>query len=40
MKVRKIGKSYKVVSNYRMPHVKHCSFKVLALSASGNEVRL
>ena len=28
MKVRKIGKSYKVVTNYRMPLVNHCSYKV------------
>ena len=28
MKVRNIGKSYKVVTNYRMPLVNHCSYKV------------
>ena len=27
MKVRNIGKSYKVVTNYKMPLVKHCSYK-------------
>jgi len=28
MKVRNIGKSYKVVTNYRMPLVNHYSYKV------------
>jgi hypothetical protein len=28
MKVRNIGKSYKVVTNYRTPLVNHCSYKV------------
>ena len=30
MKVRKIGKSYKVVTNYRTPSVNHCSYKVFS----------
>ena len=30
MRVRKIGKSYKVVTNYKMPRVNHCSYKVFS----------
>jgi len=30
MIVRKIGKSYKVVTNYRMSLVNHCSYKVFS----------
>lgn len=30
MKVRKIGKSYEVVTNYKILIVNHCSYKVLS----------